>query len=179
MIIQIFENALPHDLCLSINEYISSAPLKDVNYEVQKGVIGCEIRNGLLIDIEPLGLEIANKYFSRFEHAKYDLELEVVEVLRYPNGTYCDTHVDNELITEKDVEKGVLRLLSMILFLNDDYEGGEIYFKDQDVLVTPKYRSMVVFPCSFMVPHGVSKVHGTRDVLGINFSTSSDNLLGY
>ena len=179
MIVQIFENAFPDSLCKDINKYMATAPLKDINYKVQKDVLGCEIENELLDSIVPLGLEFAEKYFSKFEYAKYDLKLEVVELLRYGNGTFCENHFDNELVTEDDVDHVVLRLLSMILFLNDDFEGGETYFRDQDITVTPKYRSMAVFPCIFMVPHEVSKVKGVRDVLGINFSTRTDNLCGF
>lgn len=34
----------------------------------------------------------------------------------------------------------------VILFLNDDYEGGEIYFPEKDIIVTPRAGSVLMFP---------------------------------
>jgi hypothetical protein len=36
--------------------------------------------------------------------------------------------------------------ISVVLYLNDDYEGGELYFKDQDVKIKPEAGSIVIFP---------------------------------
>lgn len=50
----------------------------------------------------------------------------------------------------------------MGLFLNDDYEGGELVFEDIGVSLKPKAGTLVFFP-GFYTRHGVNKVtSGTR-----------------
>lgn len=50
----------------------------------------------------------------------------------------------------------------MGLFLTDDYEGGELTFEEQDIVLKPKVGSLVFFP-GYYTRHGVNKVtSGTR-----------------
>jgi hypothetical protein len=37
-------------------------------------------------------------------------------------------------------------VLSVILFLNDDYKGGELYFPDHDLTIKPKQNQLLIFP---------------------------------
>jgi predicted 2-oxoglutarate/Fe(II)-dependent dioxygenase YbiX len=37
-------------------------------------------------------------------------------------------------------------ILSVVLYLNDNYEGGELYFKNQHVIIKPTAGSIVIFP---------------------------------
>ena len=43
-----------------------------------------------------------------------------------------------------------------LLFLNDDYEGGEFIVTDKEY--KPSKGSAIVFPSNFMFPHEVKKV---------------------
>jgi predicted 2-oxoglutarate/Fe(II)-dependent dioxygenase YbiX len=36
--------------------------------------------------------------------------------------------------------------MSAVLYLNDDYEGGELNFKDQNITIKPEAGSIVIFP---------------------------------
>ena len=50
----------------------------------------------------------------------------------------------------------------MGLFLTDDYEGGELTFEEQNVVLKPKVGTLVFFP-GYYTRHGVNKVtSGTR-----------------
>jgi len=42
---------------------------------------------------------------------------------------------------------------SMILYLNSDYEGGELYFKNQDILIKPEAGSFIIFPATELFLH--------------------------
>ena len=46
--------------------------------------------------------------------------------------------------------------LTILLFLNDNYEGGE--FKIVDKTIITKKGSSVVFPSNFIYPHEVLKI---------------------
>lgn len=82
-------------------------------------------------------------------------------VLRYGKGQFYNEHVDQGW--------GCLdRVLSGILFLNENFEGGEVYFSSQDVTVVPETGMLVLFPSNFLFPHLVTPV-----TAGVRYSVVS------
>jgi predicted 2-oxoglutarate/Fe(II)-dependent dioxygenase YbiX len=43
--------------------------------------------------------------------------------------------------------------VSLVAYLNDEYEGGEIYFRLQELNIKPKAGDLIVFPSTFAYPH--------------------------
>ena len=81
------------------------------------------------------------------------------EFLKYPAGGRYTTHVDSFL----DPTATECRKLTVLAFLNDDFEGGKFYFMygSQKVYPPQKKGTVIVFP-SF-IPHGVEDIiSGTR-----------------
>jgi predicted 2-oxoglutarate/Fe(II)-dependent dioxygenase YbiX len=62
-----------------------------------------------------------------------------LSISKYSTGKSMGPHVD-------DYSNGDNPNISVVLYLNDDYEGGEIYFKEQGVKIKPKAGSIVIFP---------------------------------
>jgi len=119
-----------------------------------------------------------------FEEAK-DLYLEDVDI-NHPNkdftyfvewgnkcriqhfkeGGYMPTHVDNTVsqLPKKEYPNNGLHFgsssadskLSLVLHLNDNYEGGNFHVNDKEYIT--KQGSVMVFPSAFMFPHGVKEV---------------------
>jgi hypothetical protein len=53
--------------------------------------------------------------------------------------------------------------VSLVGYLNDDYEGGELYFRLQGLNIKPKAGDLYIFPSNYMYPHQAKKVHsGTK-----------------
>lgn len=53
--------------------------------------------------------------------------------------------------------------VSLVSYLNDDYEGGEIYFRLQQLNIKPKAGDLYIFPSNFMYPHQAMPVKsGTK-----------------
>jgi hypothetical protein len=53
--------------------------------------------------------------------------------------------------------------LSLVAYPNDDYEGGELYFRLQNLKVKADAGDLFIFPSNFMYPHRVNPVtSGTR-----------------
>lgn len=77
-----------------------------------------------------------------------------IQLLKYEEGGFYTWHVDHA--------GDVPRTISCILFLNDDYEGGELMFQDpqgkNEILIKPKSSRLVVWPSNFMFPHTVKPV---------------------
>jgi len=86
--------------------------------------------------------------------------LTEVTILKYENSGFYKPHTDHC--------SGSPRTLSVVLFLNNDYEGGELVFKSLDyqkdiLTVDVKPNRAVIFPSNFMFPHTVKPVSkGTR-----------------
>lgn len=76
-------------------------------------------------------------------------------LLRYSEGGYYGKHTD-------DFSK-MHRIVSGLIYLNDDYEGGELYFNELDVKIKPKAGSIVLFPSNFVYAHECLKItKGTK-----------------
>lgn len=74
-------------------------------------------------------------------------KIDYIEVVKWPLGSFKDLHYDCQKNTTT---------LSSVTFLNDDYDGGELYFKD-GTIITPRIGRSVFFDGNFY-EHGVSKV---------------------
>jgi hypothetical protein len=54
-------------------------------------------------------------------------------------------------------------VVSLVAYPNDDYEGGELYFRLQNLNIKPKAGDLFVFPSNFMYPHQAKLVtSGTK-----------------
>jgi hypothetical protein len=69
---------------------------------------------------------------------------------RMQEGVELKSHVDQD--TDPSVR------YSTILYLNDDYSDGELFFKNFDIIVRPKPKSLLVFPGTKKYEHGVKHV---------------------
>jgi hypothetical protein len=53
-----------------------------------------------------------------------------------------------------------------LVYLNDDYDGGEIFFPDHDIIIKPEPNEFICFPGTKYYIHGVNKVtKGSRFVM--------------
>jgi hypothetical protein len=66
---------------------------------------------------------------------------EYYTVQKYYHGSYMGPHVDS---TDKTENK--FPTLSMVIYFNDNYEGGNIAFPNQSIDIKPKAGSVLVFP---------------------------------
>ena len=82
-----------------------------------------------------------------------------IEILKYENTGFYTWHVDHFA--------GIPRTMSCILLLNNDYEGGNLCFRNPDGSgeweVEVKPNRMIIWPSNFLYPHTVKPVtKGTR-----------------
>ena len=90
------------------------------------------------------------------DHFKIEVtHKERYNLLRYKEGDFFLEHEDNDGTNDRKV--------SFIYYINDDYDGGEVYFRKQGVLVKPKAGQLLVFPSGSDFRHSISEVtKGTR-----------------
>jgi predicted 2-oxoglutarate/Fe(II)-dependent dioxygenase YbiX len=72
-----------------------------------------------------------------------------MHLLRYDYSGYLPAHQDQGVST---------RVLSVLLYLNDDYEGGELEFKHSNIKIKPEPGSVLFFPSNFLYVHEVHPV---------------------
>ena len=82
-----------------------------------------------------------------------------IEILKYENTGFYTWHVDHFA--------DIPRTMSCILLLNNDYEGGNLCFRNPDGSgeweVEVKPNRMIIWPSNFLYPHTVKPVtKGTR-----------------
>lgn len=89
-------------------------------------------------------------------------------IKRYTAGGYLGEHHDDE--TNKEIRSAIN------FYINDDYDGGELYFKNQDILFRPKANSLVVFPGNIDYTHEVKPVIGDTPRYNITLTTKKPPL---
>jgi hypothetical protein len=77
--------------------------------------------------------------YENFDHA------ESYNLLRYETGEEYKAHYDGGIREARSI--------SPILYLNDDYEGGEIEFVNFGIKIKPKAGSLYIFPSTFPYAH--------------------------
>ena len=86
-------------------------------------------------------------------------KINQIDLLKYSIGGKYEVHTDH--FTNS------IRHLSIIINLNDEYEGGDLVFTDQKEKEIKRLklekRSVVFFPSNFMYPHSIQPItKGTR-----------------
>jgi len=76
-------------------------------------------------------------------------------MLEYEVGHYFNIHTD--------ADNSYRRIVSVVIFGNDDYEGGGLEFDKMGIAIEPKFGDMLIFPSCYAYSHKVNKVtKGTK-----------------
>lgn len=80
---------------------------------------------------------------------------EAMNFVKYGPGQHFQEHHDNGYSYNC--------VVSAVSYPNDDYEGGELFFRLQNLNIKPKAGDLYLFPSNFMYPHRAMPVHsGTK-----------------
>lgn len=101
-----------------------------------------KVKTKYLNDVRPLYYSYGNK----FNHYQY-------HVLKYTPDDYFKIHHDHYAET-----LNYSRLISICVYLNDDYEGGELDFPSINKKFKFKSGQAIVFPSNWMFQHGVTPI---------------------
>jgi len=113
--------------------------------------------------IHDLATEICNKIFGEVIPDNYGHEVEWYEyphIIRYRIGGNYGAHADSENWDDEKSAwvRGVNRDYSAILYINDQFEGGPLYFPQHDFRVFPKPGLLVCFPSDGRYVHQAEPV---------------------
>lgn len=112
--------------------------------------------------VNDLMYNIVKQVINPFYQFEID-KSEIPQLLCYSVGGHYKPHIDGEGIwTAPDQtqlwRKTVDRDLSMVLYLNNDFEGGDFVFPDLHIRIRPEPGLLVCFPSNRYYRHGVEPV---------------------
>lgn len=97
----------------------------------------------------------AVKHYSRTYNIGELRYWEAMNFIKYGPGQHFQEHHDNGYSYNC--------ILSAVSYPNDDYEGGELFFRLQNLNIKPQAGDLYLFPSNFMYPHRAMPVHsGTK-----------------
>lgn len=126
--------------------------MNSIEKEDQSDVVFCKIIENF---IRPLFLNFSLQ-FPLYPFGK----INQIDLLKYTPGGHYEAHCDASAECN--------RAATVIINLNDDYEGGELMFYQgyrKEILKTLplKKRDIVFFPSNFLFPHKINPItRGTR-----------------
>ena len=88
---------------------------------------------------------------------------DTVQLNVWEQGSCLPPHTDNSN-PDGSAHSTPWRDFSSIVYLNDDYEGGELYFTAQDRVLKPQRGMLVAFSAGYHHEHGVLKVTQGRRI---------------
>jgi hypothetical protein len=113
-------------------------------YKEEQTLISSELFGALDVTLEHYSTEL-------YPFAKKNIKSReaTMHLLRYDKTGHLPAHQDQGVST---------RVLSVLLYLNDDYDGGEIEFRHSNVKIKPEPGSVLFFPSNFLYVHEVYPV---------------------
>lgn len=178
--INIYENAWPNPQeTIKLVEQTCADPYSGINWE-RAGTIGSgprqDIRTNFHLRItegaevigDPVMQNIHNQFYvmllaSTLPYCeKYNIQEnlwhEPYTMLRYGEGQEYKGHYDGP------TDMG--RAISALVYLNDDYEGGELEFPNYNIKIKPQAGMLIVFPSAWPYLHIAAPVkNGTKYAL--------------
>lgn len=87
---------------------------------------------------------------------------DTIQLVRWPEGMHMPPHCDKENADGKP-HSSPHRNFASIVYLNDDYEGGEFYLTALNIVIKPRAGALVAFTSGWHHEHAVLKIRrGTR-----------------
>jgi hypothetical protein len=81
--------------------------------------------------------------------------MEAFNFIRYEPGQHFMEHTDHGFSYNC--------VVSSVGYFNDDYDGGELYFRRQGLNIKPKAGDLYLFPSTYVYPHQAKEVlNGTK-----------------
>ena len=103
-------------------------------------------------------------YYRELQAVKhYSKHFNIGELRYWESMNFVKYEVDQHFQEHHDHGYSYNCVLSAVAYPNDDYEGGELHFRLQNLTVKPKAGDLYLFPSNFMYPHRAMPVtSGTK-----------------
>lgn len=144
--------------------------------EVESRTVDDLAADALSVDVDRLTLAAFTLFVAR--HFARAIEwFEKPKILRYREGGEYYAHADayNWQPEEKRWRRVTNRDFSLLIYLNEDFEGGELEFKYLNYRIAPKEGLLVAFPSDWRYAHAALPVkRGVKHTI-VSFAAAKDS----
>lgn len=123
-----------------------------------------------LTSLPSFNLDVVTTIFNRavstyelyYKNLDKNIHYKSIQAINmFKEGVAMEVHSDRGPVKENN---NILH--GFVVYLNDDYEGGQIYYPKKNIIIKPKRCSLVIHPGTEEYSHGVKTVElGTRYAL--------------
>jgi alkanesulfonate monooxygenase SsuD/methylene tetrahydromethanopterin reductase-like flavin-dependent oxidoreductase (luciferase family) len=160
--IKVFNNYLSKEECDNIIGLIDSTETSN-NRRLQNDDAGWPAISLLYYD----SLTYSEKYIPQIQAL---LEKEYGVKLKARNSRFAQwVHNDSKSIPINDMGRKDSNHLAGWVYLNDNYDGGELSFINQNLSFKPKAGDLVLYPGNVHYWHDVAPAHGSRYIMPLWF----------
>jgi hypothetical protein len=175
--IKIYDEVLPWNALSNLIRFANKSTFNEAKIGgEQESMVDFNLRRTFTLGLSNLKNSMSNVHWFNLLHfyfnknlRQYQVDLNIIdyeyrnifdiEILKYENTGFYTWHVDHFAT--------IPRTMSCILLLNNDYEGGNLCFRNPDGSgeweVEVKPNRMIIWPSNFLYPHTVKPVtKGTR-----------------
>jgi predicted 2-oxoglutarate/Fe(II)-dependent dioxygenase YbiX len=114
--------------------------------------------------------QLINTYKQSIKH------IEPPQFLYYNRGGKYDLHNDSEDYIDNRLQRVCERDVTILLYLNDDYEGGELEFPDWSCKFKPKAGTLIAFPSYIEFSHQVRPVTSGKRYTLVSWICTNDRI---
>jgi len=135
-------------------KYINKPALKETTGSDSIDKRTLYIANSLIMAFEMC----MDRYFEGLgiDKSTHELRIDRIPIKQWYEGQSMGPHFDGQ-------DGNADLAFSLVAYINDDYEGGEIHFPDQNITIKPKAGSLIIFPSQLPYIHEVKPIiSGTR-----------------
>ena len=170
--IKIYDEVLPWNIMSNLIKFITISKFKETRVGGGNNLrTDFKIRRTYALPLSNLNNSFSNVHWFNLLHSYFDKNLKQykfdadildydhkqikdIEILKYEDTGFYTWHVDHFAL--------IPRTMSCILLLNNDYQGGNLCFRNPDGSgeweVEVKPNRMIVWPSNFLFPHTVKPV---------------------
>lgn len=140
---------------MKMPEYRDCLDLKFKKSDIESDNSEASIKlQSLWEDVYFAKLQAVKDYTKRFNIGELRY-WEALNFIKYGPGQHFQEHSDHGFSYNC--------VVSMVGYVNDDYDGGELSFRLQNLQVKPKAGDLFIFPSNYMYPHRAMPVsRGTK-----------------
>ncbi len=162
--IYVIDNAFDDELCDKLMKYIDSTKLKKLSFSDTNNV---ECYSVVTIEENETHAFVIEKIKELFKSVsekndKIKIKGQTLFELRKVYGEtriHQDGVFNGDIIeTENNGKVKTVRSLTIVVSLNDDFEGGIYNFPNQNITIKPKKGTAILFPPYYTHPHAVSAI---------------------
>lgn len=162
--IYVIDDAFNGDLCDKLVKYIDSTKLKKLSFTDNNNV---ECYSVVHIEENETHTFVINRIKELFKSVnqindKIKIKGQTLFELRKVYGEtriHQDGVFNGDIVqTENNGKVKTVRSLTIVITLNDDFDGGIYTFPNQNITIKPKKGAAILFPPYYTHPHGVSAI---------------------